>query len=484
MKAVFQCVFLAVIIATASFVVYGNYSKSVISTLQHGEHLPGGEATYTRTLNKNAFSHPSANLSFEQELDFRVGNGIFKKIWVSAPASTKSSDGLGPVFNAKSCQRCHLKDGRGHPPSANWPDDTAVSMFLRLSIPPQNQTDRDSLATRKINAIPEPTYGGQLQDFAIQGHHPEGRMYIHYETFTIDLNEGESVELRRPHYSIGDLGYGPLHPEVMISPRIAPPMIGLGLLEQISAGDILANADPSDRNGDGISGRPNWSGTEKQLGRFGWKAGMSTLDKQNQAAFAGDIGISTPLNPRAWGDCTERQMNCINAPDGNTAEHGDVEVGSQLTELVLFYAQNLAVPVRRNADDVEVLKGKALFHGAGCADCHIPTFTTAAEVGENHLSGQKIWPYTDLLLHDMGEGLADGRPEGDANGREWRTPPLWGIGLTKTVNGHEFFLHDGRARGLLEAILWHGGEAKSSRDHVIEMSSKEREMLLKFVESL
>ena len=474
--------FVAVLPTVAN--VHSNTLLTTVSGAEPGEHLSGGATTSLKTANRNAFSHASANLSFADELNFKVGNGIFKKIWVSAPASTTSSDGLGPLFNAKSCQRCHIRDGRGHPPSANWPGDTAVSMFLRLSIPPQNDADREALSTYAQSVIPEPTYGTQLQDFAIQGHKPEGRMFIEYKVVKYTLDDGEVVELRTPHYTVQELGYGPMHPETMLSPRIAPPMIGLGLLEKISQTDILAKADPHDEDGDGISGRPNWFGEDKQLGRFGWKAGMPSLDQQNQAAFAGDIGISTPLSPHPAGDCSTNQVLCKTAPNGNSDAHGGFEAGAKLTDLVLFYTRNLAVPVRRNVDNPIVLRGKKLFQEMECASCHTPHYVTSTSSDDDHLGGQHIWPYTDMLLHDMGEGLADNRPEGAANGREWRTPPLWGIGLTKVVNGHEFFLHDGRARGFLEAILWHGGEATSSRDRFAALTKAQRDSLIAFLESL
>lgn len=453
-----------------------------------GEAFPGGKATSRKSVdNANAFSHASGNMPFRKELDFKVGNGIFRKLWVSPPASTKSSDGLGPLFNARSCQRCHLKDGRGHPPEANFPDDDATSMFLRLSIPPQSDADRALLAARKINVVPEPAYGGQLQDFAIQGHSAEGKMRIEYEEVPFTFPDGEKVSLRKPRYSIDQPGYGPLHPQVMISPRVANQMIGLGLLEAIPEEQIRALADPEDKDGDGISGRTNevWSIADNKpaLGRFGWKAGAPTVRQQSAEAFAGDIGISTPMVRKSSGDCTESQANCLNARSGDSQKEG-VEAGEKFLDLVTFYAQNLAVPRRRNPADPEVLAGKKLFYDAGCTACHRPSFTTGTLPGQPYLSNQLIWPYTDLLLHDMGEGLADNRPEGVANGREWRTPPLWGIGLTPVVNGHSFYLHDGRARNLTEAILWHDGEARSARDAFTALSKADRDRLIAFVKSL
>lgn len=448
------------------------------------ERNPGGAATGNKHLNSSVFSHPSANMSFERQLDFRVGDGVFRKLWVSVPSSTLSSDGLGPLFNARSCQSCHLKDGRGAPPQG---DEAAVSMFLRLSIPPQTEADREALASRRRSVIPEPTYGGQLQNFSIQGVPAEGRMDIRYDETVVTLADGKVVRLRKPAYSVADLNYGPLHPQAMLSPRVATPMIGMGLLEAIPEAAILANADPDDANGDGISGRPNFVWSDElgrvALGRFGWKAGKATVPDQTAHAFAGDIGISTRLVPASWGDCTEEQPLCREAPHGEDADEG-VEATRQMFDLTVFYSRNLAVPARRDVDAPEVLDGKKLFYDSGCASCHRPKFVTRRDSVEPEQSFQLIWPYTDLLLHDMGEGLADHRPEGDANGREWRTAPLWGLGLTETVSGHTFLLHDGRARNVLEAILWHGGEAQAARDRVMAMRRAEREALLVFLNSL
>ncbi len=302
------------------------------------------------------------------------------------------------------------------------------------------------------------------------------------------LAGGETVTLRQPSYSITELAYGPLHPKVMMSPRIAPPMIGLGLIEAIPEAAIRANADPDDADKDGISGRPNevWSLADNRvtLGRFGWKAGNPSIRQQSADAAAGDIGLSNPLAPQPSGDCTAAQSVCLDAPNGNSERSGGFELGQDLMDLVVFYSQNLAVPRRRDHDKPEVLRGKALFNNLGCAICHRPSFTTGTVEGQPQLSNQKIWPYTDLLLHDMGEGLADNRPEGVADGREWRTAPLWGLGLTQVVSGHTFFLHDGRARNVEEAILWHGGEAQAARDGYAKLTKAEREALLAFVNSL
>ncbi|WP_146346020.1 di-heme oxidoreductase family protein [Phaeobacter marinintestinus] len=440
---------------------------------------PAGAATSFEPDTQDAFSFPSANMSFERELEFAVGNGLFKKLWVTAPASTQSSDGLGPLFNARACQQCHIRDGRGHPPEDN--EDPGVSMVLRLSIPKV-----DGEHDLSANA-PEPTYGIQLQDKSIAGIAAEGRLHIDYETVPVTMGDGTVVNLRKPTYSVGAPAYGDLHPDVQISPRIAPQMIGLGLLEAIPEADILAAADPEDADGDGISGRPNrvWSNEYGQwmLGRFGHKAGEATIKAQSASAFLGDMGLSTPLTPDSWGDCSPAQDNCRQAPNGNSGDE-QVEVSTQVLDLVTFYSRNLAVPARRAADAPEVLRGKSLFYAAGCTSCHRPKFVTHRLTDQPEQSFQLIWPYSDLLLHDMGPGLADNRTEWDANGQEWRTAPLWGIGMTRTVSGHSYFLHDGRARSLLEAILWHGGEAEPARETVRTLSAADRAALITYLESL
>jgi CxxC motif-containing protein (DUF1111 family) len=445
--------------------------------------LPGGTAT-GRRFDAAAFSQPSANMSFERQLDFKLGDGIFRKLWVPAPSSTTSSDGLGPLYNARSCQSCHIRDGRGRPPAAS---EAAVSMVLRLSIPPQSDNDRRALADFMRNATPEPVYGLQLQGFSVNGLLAEGSMTIAYDERTVALAGGETVRLRKPRYGIDGLNYGPLHPQTMLSARVAPPMIGLGLLEMIPEADILKNADPEDGNGDGIAGKPNQARSQAEgrimLGRFGWKAGMPTVADQVAEAFATDLGLSTPLVRASHGDCTVAQAACRVMPAGNDPRDG-VEVPRKMLDLVAFYARNLAVPAQRNPRDPAVLRGKALFTAAGCSGCHVPRFVTGSDPDRPELSAQTIFPYSDLLLHDMGEGLADDRPEGRANGRQWRTPPLWGIGLTGTVGGHQTLLHDGRARGALEAILWHGGEAEAARARVQRMTRSDRADLLTFINSL
>ncbi|MCR8550159.1 c-type cytochrome [Salipiger sp. P9] len=447
------------------------------------EARPAGAATVPARADAQAFAQPSANMAPDRRMDFNLGDALFQKLWVSSPSSTRASDGLGPLYNARSCLGCHIRDGRGHPPDGAG--DDAVSMFLRVSVPADPQAEMPAIAGW-IATAPDPVYGAQLQEFGTVGHRGEARLEVTYEEIAVPLSGGETVSLRVPRYRATDLAYGPLGDGAMLSPRVAPQMIGLGLLEAIPAEDILAGADPEDADGDGISGRAAvvWSleYDAPMLGRFGWKAGEPTVRAQSASAFAGDIGIATPLHPALWGECTEAQAACRDAPHGDDAE--GFEIGVEGFDMVSYYSQNLAVPARRDLEDPEVLRGKRVFYETGCTSCHRPKFVTARMPDRPEQSFQLIWPYSDLLLHDMGEGLADHRPEGRATGTEWRTPPLWGIGLTERVSGHTTFLHDGRARSLIEAILWHGGEAQPHRDAVISMAPADRAALIQFLESL
>lgn len=428
------------------------------------ELLPGGAATVHVPRDARAFSLVSATLPFDRQLDFRVGDGVFRKLWVSAPSSTTSSDGLGPLYNARGCQSCHLRDGRGRPPE---PGESATSLLVRLG---------------NAAGAPDPVYGSQLQTFGIQGHAAEGRVHPDWTEEEVALAGGEVARLRRPHWRIDAWGYGAPMDGLRLSPRIAPPMIGLGLLEAVPEAAIRALADPDDRDGDGISGRvaivPSGFHGVPMLGRFGWKALAPSMEDQIADAFRADMGLSTTLHPDGFGECTEAQATCRAAPDGGTPE-----VDPRLFTLTAFYARNLGVPARA-APTPEVTHGRAIFRAIGCAACHNPSFTTGQVEGRPEHSGQRIWPYTDLLLHDMGEGLADDRAEGAADGREWRTAPLWGLGFTRAVSGHTQLLHDGRARNALEAVLWHGGEAQAARDRVVGLPPADRAALLAFLDSL
>jgi len=444
-----------------------------------GEARSGGSATVRKT-DQNAFSLPSANLPPSRRVDFSVGNSFFRNPWVIAPSTTTARDGLGPLFNTNACQNCHIKDGRGHPPTPDAAN--AVSMLVRLSIP---DAPAYAKVIEQLGVVPEPVYGGQFQDMAVPGVVPEGKVRVDYTPVPVRFKDGTEVELRKPTLNITQLGYGPMHPDTRFSARIAPPMIGLGLLEAIPEEAILANADAQAKEKNGIAGRPNrvWDDAQQKtvLGRFGWKAGQPNLNQQNVHAFSGDMGLTTSLRP--IDDCTDAQTACKTAPNGNGPD-GEPEVSDNILRLVLFYSRNLAVPARRDVNAPQVLAGKNLFYQAGCQSCHTHKYTTAANAAEPELANQVIRPYSDLLLHDMGDGLADNRTEFQASGRDWRTPPLWGIGLTEAVSGHTQFLHDGRARNLLEAVLWHGGEAKAAQQQVLSFNAEQRAALLAFLNSL
>ena len=428
--------------------------------------LLGGETT-AFSVGTNAFELSARNLPNDIRRIFEVGDSFFNQNWVTAPASTEARDGLGPTHNALSCSSCHSHDGRGKPP--DHPDDPERGLLLRLSVPGAN------------GPVDEPRYGDQLQDRSILGVPVEGRIVIDYVEMPGVYPDGASFSLRQPVYGIEDLAFGPLHPDVMVSPRVAPATIGMGLLEAIPEANILAMSDSEDANEDGISGRPNYvrdvQTGELALGRFGWKANQPSVNQQVVGAFLGDIGITSSLFPNE--NCPAGQEACVQAPNG-----GEPELPDERLKKITIYSQTLAVPAMRNIENEEVEQGARLFVQTQCALCHTPRHTTGDTHSLESLRNQVIFPYTDLLLHDMGDGLADYRPDGQASGTEWRTPPLWGIGLVETVNGHTMFLHDGRARSMEEAILWHGGEAEESRGKFMNLTKDERNALIRFLESI
>ena len=462
-----------------------NKPRPAYEFFQKGEDMPGGSASVSVS-GFNSFALPSANMPVYSRMDFHSGNSFFRQPWEPTPGENTARDGLGPLFNTNTCEKCHIRDGRGHAPEDGALNE--ASMLVRLSVPAT--TDKNQNMLRKAGVVPEPAYGDQLQDNATSSAKPEGKVRANYHYSMITFADGSKAELRKPVFTIEELGYGPLAEDVMMSVRMTPSMIGIGLLEAIPEQSLLSNEDPDDKNADGISGRANrvWD-VQKQrtsIGRFGWKAGAPTLRQQSAGAFNGDMGLTTSIFPDE--SCTEAQKDCQRAPKGDSPDVSDI-----ILDKVVFYSRNLGVPIRHDAKNPEVLKGKKLFYEAGCASCHTPSFRTASldsqsgtamTVIEQEQANQLIWPYSDFLLHDMGEELADGRPEFLAGGREWRTPALWGIGHSQTVNKNAGFLHDGRARTLMEAVLWHGGEASASKMKVLKMNRKQRNSLLKFIESL
>ncbi len=429
-----------------------------------------GGAT-TRALDgKTAFTFPAANIRAEHQRDFFFGNRLFNTNWVTAPSSVKSFDGLGPFFNRTSCSGCHTQDGRGRPPLAAG--EPLNSMLMRISVPD---------AASPNGASPHPIYGDQLSEDAILGVAPEGKTRISYETVPGKYGDGQAFELQTPSYSITGLASGALGAGVMLSPRVAPQVIGLGLLEAVPEETLAALSDPDDADADGISGRVNRvidPLTKMSVaGRFGWKANQPTLLAQNAAAAIGDMGLTNPLHDTE--SCAPAQTECLSAKKAP-----EIDLSKKFLDKMTLYTRLLAVPSQRNPEDPQVVKGGQVFANLGCAGCHAPTLKTGAKAALPELENQTFHPFTDLLLHDMGEALGDGRPDFEAGGNEWRTPPLWGLGLVEAVNGHNRLLHDGRARGVAEAILWHGGEAEKSKQAFRNAGKDERDALVAFLNSL
>lgn len=422
----------------------------------------GGETT-TFTPTSNAFSTPAPNLSDEGGTRHREGDKDFGAVFVTAPAPVNS--GLGPVFNHNACESCHPKDGRDAAPVDGEEMDT---MFLRLSLP---GTDPDT-----GGPVPVPGFGTQLFTKAIFGTEPHGTVTVTYEEETVTLpGSGVEVSLRTPSNNVET--FIDLPEDTLFSPRIGPPVFGRGLLEAIPAHTIVAMSDEEDADGDGISGRVNyvWDAEREEtaLGRFGLKANIPNLRLQTATAYHNDIGVTSPifLEDTSVGRVQDDLLD------------DDPEIDEEILGDAIFYTQTLAVPARRNVDSPDVQLGQMVFALANCHGCHVPVLKTG-DFPIAELANQVIRPYTDMLLHDMGPGLADFRPDFLATGTEWRTPPLWGIGLTRVVNGHTSFLHDGRARNLLEAIMWHGGEAEESRRYVENLSKVELDALLAFLNSI
>jgi CxxC motif-containing protein (DUF1111 family) len=428
-----------------------------------------------------AYAVPVAMLDKEQLAVFAAGREQFNEAWVIAP-DPSGVWGLGPTFNEDRCAHCHEHNGRAHAPGEREP--AVRGMLVRLSV-------AGTAANGGPN--PHPAYGDQLQNRGTDTRVPaEGQAVFSYETKEVALAGGEVVKLRAPKIRFAELQFGDIGPEVMMSARAAPAMVGLGLLEAIPEKTILEIAQRQASLG--VSGRPNyvWDAENETvvLGRFGWKANQPSLRQQTAGAFHGDIGATTFMFPEE--NCPPVQRACRDIPsaskcggqggcEGNTFRP---EVVPSRLNNITFYLQALAVPARRQVGDADVKRGEALFEQTNCGACHLAELKTGPKPALRAAGDLVIHPYTDLLLHDMGEELADHRPDFKADGREWRTAPLWGVGLLRTVNGHSDLLHDGRARNVAEAILWHGGEAEKSREAFRAMSKADRDALVKFVESL
>lgn len=462
---------------------FNGYGKADMSYLERElpASLSAGDLTHFHSGDK-AFEQEAPNLSWGLAAAFDRGDGIFERAFTPAVSTgwRSDADGLGPLFNNVSCESCHLGDGRAKAPEG--PDDPIEGGFLRVSVP-------------GLGLYGEPLtpkgYGAQISDRAIDGVQPEATVRVKWQELAGQFPDGEPYSLRKPEFLLTDLAYGPLPDNTQYEMRLAPPVFGLGLLEAIPEETLLAWADPEDADGDGISGRPNYvwdlERGGKIMGRFSWKANAFDIRQQSATAAFNDMGINNELfiyrhddqsvTHKTRQNCEPEQQSCLQAFDSK-----ELELRPDQLRDITTYLQLLGVVYRRNMDDPLVQEGEALFHSSGCAGCHKSQVTT----GEHEiarLENQLIRPYTDLLLHDMGEGLA-GRPDYEATAQEWRTAPLWGIGVTEIVNGHTNFLHDGRARNIKEAILWHGGEAEQAKQNFMLLSQTERERLINFINNL
>ncbi len=441
-----------------------NFNKA-----ERSEALTGGAGTVDK-IGKNAYSHHFTTLSYEDKQNFLIGNGLFRKLWVAAPSSTISSDGLGPLYNARACQSCHIKDGRGHLPL----DEKPLSLVIKTG------------EYNQLNLIPDSIYGKQFQFFAIPGLSSEVSGKILKKEYSKSFYNKINFKLRTVAADIKKLNYGKLASKNSLSLRVSPQVFGVGLLEAIEMSDIKKKHDPNDIDNDGISGIARVVLDErglKKIGRFGIRASTPNLFVQSGVAFMNDMGISNIVGKNPFGDCTKEQKECFKYANGINLNEQN-ETSKEVLDSIVFYLSSLSPPKRRDVNDKEVLEGKEIFYKAKCTGCHTPKYVTSKNAKFDFLKFQLIWPYTDLLLHDMGEELADKDQKGNIKNLEWKTPPLWGIGLQKDVNSRATFLHDGRAETILDAILWHGGEAKKSVEYLVKNHNDKLDKLVKFIESL
>ena len=424
----------------------------------------------------SAYNEPLHGLSAQEKQTFYLGESLFERFWVPSPSSTTASDGLGPLFNARSCHSCHINSGRGHAPKTGQLGSQVPSFFVRLGrIKPEDPK----------SIVGDPVYGRQFHPLSSTNVSPEGDYTLDWEMSLVTLEDGTQVELRKPILHWQQLNYGSFDKNTGFSLRVSPPLVGMGLLDAVPESVILQYADEDDADKDGISGKPNWviRNGQQVLGRFGHKAHIPSLDEQNQSAFNGDLGLSTPLFTNPSGDCTPAQVDCLNAPNGNSPHIDNLEVGTEQMAMVDTYVALSQPPAMRNLSESWFLDGKKIFDTLECGSCHRPKLTTGPAKFKA-LAHRDFYPFTDLLLHDLGPELQNGFPVVNASPQEWRTAPLWGIGLSEQVSGRNGFLHDGRARTIEEAILWHGGEAELSRNRYKSLDAKQRALFIRFLESL
>ncbi|WP_351010841.1 di-heme oxidoredictase family protein [Shewanella sp. S1-58-MNA-CIBAN-0166] len=493
--------------------------------------LGGDTTTFDASNSGHGFSTPSLNLTADELALHLQGDTNFEVSFTTAPNDQHPElDGLGPVFNNADCNSCHQRDGRNSTPFLAA-DETRVKLgsaagiFLRISKAPAEPCSVGTADNNYCAPIKVPDFGDQLfhrgvlkarpdwQDNAFVG---QADVYLSYERHDEVYADGRTISLKKPIFAVENPYDAPgetkqsanvtsnlLQDDVLMGWRNGMPVFGLGLLEAIPEASILANVDADDSNKDDISGRANWvfdaikaqngDSTPVSLGRFGWKANTPSVRVQSLGALRGDIGITNPLFPDesiVGTSLHDSYLTRTGFVDTGEDVNGAPEASAEFSDSVVFYAETLAVPARRNVDKTAVREGARLFEQLNCSSCHTPSFVTktSGDIGglpmSDSLKGQTIYPFSDLLLHDMGEGLADGRPDFLADGNEWRTRPLWGIGLTQTVNPQAGFLHDGRAPTLEEAILWHDGESKTSKQDFMALTQAERDQVIAFLQSL
>lgn len=425
-------------------------------------------AQFTKNTTNKAFSQ-SFDFKTNEEIDMHIlGKSFFRIPWVEAPSATTARDGLGPLFSANTCIHCHPNNGAGL--AIDKSGDITRSLVMRLSISNTKNINNNLIATKGF--IPEPTYGGQLSLNGTSDVKFEGNINVSYKTTDAKYADGKKYSLQTPTYTLSKLQYGPLHKDANIAGHIALALIGLGAIESIDANDILANEDINDKDKDSISGKANWVYNPEtnitELGRFTWKAAAASVVHQSANAAHNDMGLSNPLYPKH--NCSDAQIDCQKALEGRH----DFDLPKERLDAIAYYLKTLKIPSQRKSKNFK--KGEKIFNSLGCVKCHVESFETA--------EGVKIKPYSDFLLHDMGDALSDGHTIFKAKANEFRTPPLWGLGLYKKVSGEVALLHDGRARSVEEAILWHGGEAKKHSDAFKELSHKDREYLVEFLNAI
>ncbi len=409
--------------------------------------------------------YSSSNMNDEEYDKFILGRSFFTIPWVEAPSATTARDGLGPLFNANTCIGCHPNHARGT--LFNKSSTASKSLIPKISIP-SNNTHLHENFLQKDGLIPDPVYGGQIAISSSNDVPYEAKVNIDFEKIKLFFDDEEHF-IDKPKYSLINLNYGKLHKNANVTYRLAPTLYGMGLISQIDDKSILKNVDEDDSNGDGISGKANFvysKITQKnELGKFTYKASVAFLKEQIANAAFNDMGLSTSINKGE--NCTSFQKECNDAPKSRD----ELDITDERLDAMTFYLANLPT-YEPNASE-SFKKGLSTFSKASCTSCHTPTL--------KNKNGKDIYIFSDLLLHDVGEGLGDGRSEFLAQKNEFRTAPLWGF---KNEKKGFRLLHDGRAKTFEEAILWHGGEATRAKENYIALNKKDKKLLIEFLKGL